>query len=124
MDIALKAKYSTRELKQDIVDAGDVIIDNSKRIKKIEDTIGDFTDHTTRHREVIDPKLDRLDKIMFGELGDNGIAVRIKDIDNTLTNKFIGIDNRMEKIESGINKVLWVVILAVLGAVLKLVIFS
>jgi len=36
METSLKQKYSTKELKQDIIDVGDVVLQNSDRIKRIE----------------------------------------------------------------------------------------
>jgi NADH/NAD ratio-sensing transcriptional regulator Rex len=112
MDNALKTKYTTRELKEDIMDNVGAILENRERIKNVERCMGDFSNHVTRHGEVLDPKLLRHDIILFGEKGDNGLAHEIDKLSISMT-----------KIESGVNKVLWVVVLAVISSILKLVIF-
>jgi len=104
MEHALKAKYPTKELKREI-------LENRDRITNVEQCMGDYSNHIQRHGDVLDPKLLRHDIILFGEQGDNGLVRQIDKMSDSLA-----------KIESGINRVLWVVILAVIGAVLKLVI--
>jgi hypothetical protein len=111
MERALKAKYTTKELKQDIMDNTDVILENRERIKNVEACVGEFGKHVQRHGELLDPKLLRHDIILFGEKGDNGLVRQIDRMGESL-----------DKIESGMNKILWAIILAVIGAILKLVI--
>ena len=116
METSLKQKYSTKELKQDIIDVGDVVLQNSDRIKRIEACVGEFSDHAQRHIDVFDPKLNRLDIIMFGEKGDDGIISELRNLKT--------LDKRFQKLEDSLNKVMWVVIIAVLGAILKIVIIG
>lgn len=111
METALKPKYSTHELKKDIIENAEAILENRDRIKKVEEKVGCIGAHMTRHKDVIDPMISQHDVILFGEKGDNGLVRQIDKMSDSLA-----------KIETGINKVLWAVILAVVGAVLKLVI--
>lgn len=111
METALKPKYSTHELKKDIIENAEAILENRDRIKKVEEKVGCIDAHMTRHKDVIDPMISQHDVILFGEKGDNG-----------LVSKITRLGDSMDRIEGGINKVLWVVIIAVVGAVLKLVI--
>lgn len=111
METALKPKYSTHELKKDIIENAEAILENRDRIKKVEEKVGCIDAHMTRHKDVIDPMISQHDVILFGEKGDNGLVRQIDKMSDSLA-----------KIETGINKVLWAVILAVVGAVLKLVI--
>ena len=111
MEQALKPKYTTRELKADIVESAEAILENRERIKKVEEKVICIDQHITRHKEVIDPMITKHDLTLYGPNGDDGLTHRMNSMSVSLG-----------KIEAGINKVLWVVILAVLGAVLKLVI--
>ena len=111
MERALKPKYTTLELKKDIIETAEMALENRDRIKTVENCVGEFSNHIQKHTDVLDPKLLRHDVVLFGEKGDNG-----------LVSKITRLGDSMDRIEGGINKVLWVVILAVLGAVLKLVI--
>jgi len=73
-------------------------------------------EHLQRHELKIDPKLHDVHEAVFGKGNIGGLC---DDVERLKI-----MDNRLEKIENGINKVLWTVGLAVLAAILKLVIFS
>jgi hypothetical protein len=77
-------------------------------------------DHITKHRDVYDPRSEKMHKTLYGETGVNGLAGMLKAQGNCIDN----ITEKLDKIDSGINKVLWTVGLAVLAAVLKLVIIG
>ena len=112
MEQALKPKYNTRELKKDIIENAETILENRERIKKVEASVSCIDAHITRHKDVIDPMVTKHNIVLFGPNGDDGLAHRMNNVSDSL-----------EKIEAGINKVLWTVILAVVGALLKLVVF-
>ena len=111
MEQTLKPKYSTLELKKEIVETAEMALENRDRIKTVEKCVGEFNNHIHKHADVLDPKLLRHDVVLFGERGDNGLVSKISHLGDS-----------MDRIEGGINKVLWVVIIAVVGALLKLVI--
>lgn len=77
-------------------------------IKKVLD------EHLQKHELKLDPKLHDVYHAVFGDQGKGGLCDEVERLKI--------MDERLEKIESGINKVLWTVGLAVLAAVLKLVI--
>lgn len=74
-------------------------------------------EHLQKHELKIDPKLHDVYYAVFGEHGKReGL---ISDVE-----RLKAMDERLEKIESGINKVLWTIVLAVIAALLKLVIIG
>lgn len=77
-----------------------------------------FDEHLQRHELKIDPKLNNVHEAVFGEKGKGGLCDDVTKLKET---DFPSIDKRLEKIEAGINKMTWVVVLAVLAALLKLV---
>ena len=105
----LKAKYPTKEIMQKA-------LNNEKRINKIETCMGEYSDHIRRHTDIIEPKLNRLDIVMFGEQGDDGAIRELHRLSD--------MDERLIKIETTINKLAWLIVLAVAGALLKLVIIG
>ena len=76
-----------------------------------------LVDHLTRHKEVTDPMLDRHDKLLYGEKHDNGMVKKINDFDKC----FDDVSKRLGKIEAGIDKVVWIILVGVIGAILALV---
>ena len=76
--------------------------------------------HLHDHDIKLNPKLCEVHKAVFGEHGKGGLIDDVEKMELTMSS----IDERLEKIESGINKVLWVILAAVLAAVLKLVIIG
>jgi hypothetical protein len=64
----------------------------------------------------IDPKLHDVHEAVFGKGNQGGLCDEVE--------RLKAIDRRLQKIEDGLNKVVWVVGLAVLAAVLKLVIIG
>ena len=73
-------------------------------------------EHLQRHTDKMDPKLHNVYEAVFGEKGKGGLYDEVE--------RLRIMDSRLEKIETGINRVLWVMGLAVLGALLKLVILG
>ena len=71
-------------------------------------------EHLQKHELKLDPKLHNVHEAVFGKGGIGGLCDEVERLKN--------MDKRLEKIEIGINKVLWTVGLAILAAVLKLVI--
>jgi len=71
-------------------------------------------EHLQKHDLKFDTKLHDVYHAVFGDQGKGGICDEIE--------RLKVMDKRLEKIEAGINKVLWTVGLAILAAVLKLVI--
>jgi hypothetical protein len=71
-------------------------------------------EHLQRHELKIDPKLHDVHEAVFGKGNIGGLCDEVE--------RLKAINLRLQKIEDGLNRVLWVVGLAVLGAVLKLVI--
>ena len=114
MERALKPKYTTLELKKDIIETAEMALENRDRIKTVEKCVGEFSQHIQKHTDLLDPKLIRHDVILFGTNGDNGMVKKLDKLDDA--------NDRLVKIEATLNKLMWTVILAVLGAVLKLVI--
>lgn len=80
----------------------------------------ELCDHLTRHKDVYDPRAEKMHKTLYGETGVNGLAGQLK----AQGDKIDIIAVKLEKIGSGIDRVLWVVGLAILAAVLKLVIIG
>lgn len=74
-------------------------------------------EHLQRHELKLDPKLHNVHEAVFGPGNQGGICDQVEKLRGNISM----IDKRLTNIENGINKVLWVVVLAVLGAVLKLV---
>ena len=77
-------------------------------------------EHLQKHELKLDPKLHDVYHAVLGEQGKGGLCDEV----DKLKSNFTTIDDRLEKIEGGINKVLWTIGLAVLAAVLKLVIIG
>lgn len=77
-------------------------------------------EHLQKHELKIDPKLHDVYHAVFGEQGKGGVIADVERLEMAMAS----IDERLETIESGINKVLWIVVAAVLAAVLKLVIIG
>jgi len=77
-------------------------------------------EHLQKHELKLDPKLHDVYHAVLGEQGRGGLCDEV----DKLKLSFTTIDDRLEKIEGGINKVLWTIGLAVLAAVLKLVIIG
>jgi len=71
-------------------------------------------EHLQKHELKIDPKLCEVYKSVFGEHSKDGLIAEVE--------RMKMIDERLKKIEDGINKVLWTIFLAVIAALLKLVI--
>jgi hypothetical protein len=46
-------------------------------------------DHIKKHDDVLDPMLKRHDNVLFGEKGDNGLCLEVKQLSNSI--KTIGI---------------------------------
>jgi len=84
-------------------------------IKKVKD---ELDIHLHDHAIKYDPKLHDVYHAVFGEQGKGGLVSDLERLEVAMAS----IDKRLDKIESGVNKVLWVIIAAVLAAVLKLVI--
>ena len=80
----------------------------------------ELCDHLTKHKDVYDPRSEKMQKTLYGETGVNGLAGMLKAQGKNIDE----ITMKLGKIESGIDRVLWVVGLAVLAAVLKLVIIG
>ena len=80
-------------------------------VKKIVD------EHLQEHILKINPKLHDVYHAVFGEQGKGGLCEEFERVKGNMER----IDERLEKIEGGINKVLWTVGLAVIAAILKLV---
>ena len=76
--------------------------------------------HLHDHDIKLDPKLHDVYHAVFGEKGKGGVIADVERLEMAMAS----IDERLETIESGINKVLWIVVAAVLAAVLKLVIIG
>ena len=76
-----------------------------------------LVDHLTRHKDVIDPILDRHDKLLYGEKHDNGMVKQM----TVFGTCFDDVNKRLGKIEAGVDKVIWIVLLGVIGAILALV---
>ena len=74
-------------------------------------------EHLQRHELKLDGKLHDVYHAVFGEQGKGGICEEFERVKGNMER----IDDRLEKIEGGINKVLWTVGLAVIAAILKLV---
>ena len=74
-------------------------------------------EHLQRHELKLDGKLHDVYHAVFGEQGKGGICEEFERVKGNMER----IDERLEKIEGGINKVLWTVGLAVIAAILKLV---
>lgn len=74
-------------------------------------------EHLQRHELKLDGKLHDVYHAVFGEQGKGGICDEFEKVKGNMEH----INDRLAKIEGGINKVLWIVITAVLAAVLKLV---
>ena len=74
-------------------------------------------EHLQRHELKLDGKLHDVYHAVFGEQGKGGICDEFERVKGNMER----IDERLEKIEGGINKVLWTVGLAVIAAILKLV---
>jgi ubiquinone biosynthesis protein UbiJ len=74
-------------------------------------------EHLQRHELKLDGKLHDVYHAVFGEQGKGGICDEVERVKSSMER----IDERLEKIEGGINKVLWTVGLAVIAAILKLV---
>ena len=70
-------------------------------------------DHLQRHELRIDPKLHDVHEAVFGKGNIGGLCDEI--------GRLKAIDARLQKIEDGLNRVFWVIGLAVIGAILKLV---
>ena len=75
-------------------------------------------EHLQEHALKINPKLHDVYHAVFGEQGKGGLCDEVDKMGDNMKS----INVRLVKIEDGINKILWVVILAVLAAILKLVI--
>ena len=80
----------------------------------------ELCDHKTWHKDVGDKLLNKHEKTLYGETGVNGLAGQLK----AQGDKIDIIAMKLEKIGSGIDRVLWAVGLAILAAVLKLVIIG
>jgi len=74
--------------------------------------------HLERHQHEYYPKLTEVRDAVFGPGNKGGLC---DDVEK-LRDKMGAINEKLQGIESSINKVLWIIILAVIGAVLKLVI--
>ena len=74
-------------------------------------------EHLQRHELKLDGKLHDVYHAVFGEQGKGGICEEFERVKGNMER----IDERLEKIEGGINKVLWTVGLAIIAAILKLV---
>ena len=72
--------------------------------------------HLHDHDIKLDPKLHDVYHAVFGEQGKGGLQ---NDVERLKM-----MDERLKKIESDINKVLWAIVMAVLAAILKLVIIG
>lgn len=77
-------------------------------------------EHLQKHELKLDPKLHDVYHAVLGEQGKGGLCDEV----GNLKTSFTVINGRLEKIEGGINKVLWTIGLAVLAAILKLVIIG
>ena len=73
-------------------------------------------DHLHEHALKLDPKLHDVYHTVFGQQGKGGLCEEVESLKN--------MDKRLQKIEDGINKIIWIVLLAVLAAVLKLVVIG
>lgn len=107
MERTLKAKYSTKENRKEILDNRDQILENCDRIKNVEKCVGEIGDHIQHTNDVIEPLVFEHKQLLSGKDG--------------LITQFAIVKTSLDKIESGTNKVLWAIILAVIGAVLKLI---
>lgn len=78
-----------------------------------------LNEHLHDHEVVYNPKLEKVHEIVLGN-GKGGLIEEVKEHQFTMKT----IDERLEKIESGINKIAWAILAAILAAVLKLVIIG
>jgi len=76
--------------------------------------------HLHDHDIKLNPKLCEVHKAVFGERGKGGLIGEVEKAELMMNS----IDERLEKIESGINKIAWAILAAILAAVLKLVIIG
>lgn len=104
MERTLKAKYSTRELKEDFLDVSGMAIENRDRIKNVERCVDEFGKHIQRHGDVLDSKLNQHDYILFGEHGDDGLVSDMKDL---------------MKLKSEIGQLKWAIIGAIVLSIIK-----
>lgn len=87
MEASLKSKYSTKELKVNI-------LENRKLIDENKDCSAAFSTHIQEHTILLDPMLKNHEVILFGEKGDNGMVLQSKEIAkgfNTLRNLGYGL---------------------------------
>ena len=76
--------------------------------------------HLHDHEIKLNPKLCEVHKAVFGERGKGGLIGEVENAEIMMNS----IDERLEQIESGINKIVWAILAAILAAVLKLVIIG
>ena len=81
---------------------------------------GELDGHLHDHEIKLNPKLCEVHKAVFGERGKGGLIGEVEKAELMMNS----IDERLEKIESGINKITWTILAAILAAVLKLVIIG
>jgi len=74
--------------------------------------------HLSYHEIKLDPKLHDVYHAVFGEQGKGGVIKDVERLEIAMAN----IDERLNKIEGGVNRVLWVILAAILAAILKLII--
>ena len=82
--------------------------------------MNELCDHLTKHNDVYDPRSEMMKKTIYGETGTNGLAGQLK----SQADKIDQISVKLEKIGSGIDRVLWIIGLAILTAILKLVVIG
>ena len=86
-------------------------------IRKVKD---ELDRHLHDHDIKLNPKLCEVHKAVFGEHGKGGVIGEVEKAELMMNS----IDERLEQIESGINKIVWAILAAILAAVLKLVIIG
>jgi len=86
----------------------------------IKEVKGELDGHLHDHEIKLNPKLCEVHKAVFGERGKGGLINEVEKTEIMMGS----IDERLEQIESGINKIVWAILAAILAAVLKLVIIG
>jgi len=81
-------------------------------------TLESLNNHLRKHSDKIDPKIHNHHVVLFGENNDNGLCASTRELKDKMKN----VENRLDKYDVNINKIVWMVGGTLITAVLNLII--
>lgn len=79
---------------------------------------GVIDDHLAQHRDLYNPRAERMNVVLFGKDGNDGLVTDVRDLDHCYND----IDKRLTSIEGYIKWLILLVMGAIIGAGLNLII--